>query len=103
MNQSNVIEASDKFVSPPPPTPASNENSKSYTRFAVINWHTNSVMSMTDDDIIANATYRPVNFVEFLEMSNHGKFDQMDEPHLVVLQSSGERTILAIVIAVTLQ
>lgn len=96
--KSNVIEASNKFV-----TPSSNDNSKSYNRFIVINWHTSALLVMSNEGLIENASYRPVNFIDFLEMYNHGKFDHMDEPHLVVLQSSGERTIMAIVIAPSVQ
>lgn len=96
--KSNVIEASNKFV-----TPSSNDNSKSYNRFIVINWHTSSLLVMSNEGLIENASYRPVNFIDFLEMYNHGKFDHMDEPHLVVLQSNGERTIMAIVIAPSVQ
>lgn len=95
---SNVIEAANKFVAP-----SSNDNSKTYNRFIVINWHTSALLVMSDEALIENASYRPVNFIEFLEMHNHGKFDDMDEPHLVVLQSSGERTIMAIVIAPSVQ
>ena len=95
---SNVIEAANKFS-----IPSANENAKTYTRFVVINWHTSALLVMSDEAIIENASYRPVNFVEFLEMYNHGKFDTMDEPHLVVLQSNGERTIMAIVIAPSVQ
>lgn len=96
--KSNVIEASNKFV-----PPSSNDNSKTYNRFIVINWHTKALLVMSDEALIENASYRPVNFIDFLEMYNHGKFDHMDEPHLVVLQSNGERTIMAIVIAPSVQ
>ena len=96
--KSNVIEASNKFVAP-----SSNDNSKTYNRFIVINWYTATILVMSDEALIENASYRPANFIEFLEMHNHGKFDDMDEPHLVVLQSSGERTIMAIVIAPSVQ
>lgn len=94
--KSNLLEAANRFIAS---IPASNENYKLYTRYIVINWHTMALLKMSDDELAANAAYRPVNFVEFLEMSNHGKFDDMDEPHLVVLQPSGERTTMAIVIA----
>lgn len=92
--KSNVIEATNRFVAP-----SSNDNSKIYNRFLVINMHTVDLLVMSDESLIAHAIYRPANFIEFLEMHNHGKFDHMDEPHLVVLQSSGERTVMAIVIA----
>jgi hypothetical protein len=92
---SNVIEASNKFVAP--------SSKDTYNRFIVINWHTKALLVMSDEALIENASYRPVNFIEFLEMHNHGKFDDMDEPHLVVLQSNGERTIMAIVIAPSVQ
>jgi hypothetical protein len=98
----NVVEAEKRFDRSPP-VANSNENSKLYTKFIVINWHTNALMAMSDEDLVDNATYLPVNFVEFLEMSNHGKFDSMDKPHLIVLQPNGERTTMAIVIAATLQ
>ena len=96
--KSNVIEAANKFS-----IPSANENAKTYTRFIVINWYTATILVMSDEALIENASYRPANFIEFLEMHNHGKFDDMDEPHLVVLQSSGERTIMAIVIAPSVQ
>lgn len=96
--KSNVIEATTRFVAP-----SSNDNSKTYNRFIVINWHTSALLVMSDEALIENASYRPINFIEFLEMHNHGKFDDMDEPHLVVLQSNGERTIMAIVIAPSVQ
>lgn len=98
--KSNVVEAANRFIAS---IPNSYENSKFNVRLIVINWHTMSLLEMSDDELVANATYRPVNFVEFLEMSNHGKFDDMDEPHLVVLQPSGERTTMAIVIARSVQ
>ena len=98
---SNVVLAADRFKSPP--ISASNENSKLYTKFCVCNLYTETLLIISDDEIVAAADYHPVNIVEFIEMYNHGKFDAMEEPHLVIIQPYESRIIMGVVIAPSVQ
>ncbi len=100
MNKSNVLEMAERFIGTPPIAPA-NDHERFYTKFYVVN-------SLVEFIYVAIKTGRieafvknhlgvtPVNFIDFLEMNNHGNFDSWENAHLIVDQGH-DITIMRIV------
>jgi hypothetical protein len=95
--EANVISLAGRGM---PPLATANSNVPHYSRFFVVNLPTDNIVKILHDiEAIAEvAAYTPVNFVEFLEMNNHGKFDSMSDAHLIVLQSNSETSVLKIMV-----
>src|ERR1700676_4668830 len=86
----NVIELTSYSKLPPIATNQDNEE-RTPIKYYVVNSMVEFIYAAIKagrlpDFVKAHGGYTPINFIEFLELSNHGEFDEFLNAHLVVDQ-----------------
>jgi hypothetical protein len=101
--QNNVLQYAGNVA--PPPITAANINEPSYTNFYVLDVETSYILDYIRPSVNNEfkliekySVCKPANMIEFLERKNHGEFDYLDNPHLVIVQNKVDITVLALML-----